>query len=121
IGRGTVAEEALAWNPDAGAAQAVGYEPIRVITQRTIRGGRIGRVEAGDDRESESGVGNRSGERANGVLALGDGNNSRPAGETNRGLDADDAAHGTGTQYRSVGFGTDRERSQAGSHRRGGA
>ena len=117
VGRRAVAEQAVADDAEPRAAQAVAIEKRRVVAPSSrvrVPRRRVGGIGAGERAEQGRGVGDRSRHRPGGVLAVGDGDDPRPAHQAERRLDADERRVARRGHDRSVRFGADGHRAHAG-------
>ena len=89
VGLGAGPEHALAPDADPGAAQAVGVEEAAVVAVAValgVGGGRVAGVDPGHGPEHGGGVGHGAGHGAGHVLAVGDRDHARAAGQPRVGL-----------------------------------
>ena len=97
---------------DAGAAEAVGIEELRVISERLSGaggGGAVFGINSGESTEQDRGVADGAAHGASAILRVGDGNDAAAADESDGGLDADGAVGGGRTDDGAVGFRADGE------------
>jgi len=108
----------IARNADAGAAQAILVEDARIVG-RTLKIARrlIQRIGGRQHIEEDRGIAHRAGERACGVLGVGDRDDAGAADEPDRRLHGDDTVLGGGRKERARCLGADRNRREPGRDR----
>ena len=117
VGLGADPEHALAPDADPGPAQAVGVEEAAVVAVAVaagLGGGRVAGVDPGHGPEHDGRVGHGAGHGAGHVLAVGDRDHARAAGQPQGRLDPDQGVVGRRADDRPVGLGAQGGRGQVG-------